>query len=114
MEHSFKNTVLHDCELPYEVFHLQRRTNLVIRQQLSRIGFLVNRSGQLELKSSNLSEESANKTSSYMEKGKSVDFSGILKELLPEWEARFDLGSQFAKPDYFLPMGIVEGLHSAD
>jgi len=34
--------------------------------------------------------------------------------LSAEWERNFDLGSAFAKPDYFLPMPVAEGLASAE
>lgn len=96
MEHSFKQTVFHRCELPYEVFHVQRRTKLAIKQQLARLGYLTLRDGQVELKGQN-----------------KPDFK-ILNDLLPEWEGRFELGSAFSKPDYFLPFEMAIGLNSAE
>ena len=47
---SFKGTPFHACEIPYEVFHIQRRTKLTIKQCLSKMGFLMLRDGSLEVK----------------------------------------------------------------
>jgi len=34
--------------------------------------------------------------------------------LCGEWERSFELGSAFAKPDYFLPMPVAEGIASVE
>jgi len=95
-EHSFKGTVFSNCELPYDVFNLQRRTKIVIKQTLSRLGFLALRDGKIEIQGQY-----------------KPDFKD-LEKLSKEWERSFDLGSSFAKPDYFLPLPVAEGLASAE
>lgn len=95
-EHSFKGTIFSKCELPYEVFHLQRRTKITIKQALARMGFLALRNGKIEIK------------------GQSKPDFKDLEKLASDWERSFDLGSAFAKPDYFLPMPVAEGLASTE
>lgn len=46
---AFKGTQFAKCSLPYEVFHLHRRTKLAMKQKLSRIGLLALRDGSLEV-----------------------------------------------------------------
>ena len=47
---SFKGTPFHKCDIPYDVFNIGRRTKIFIKQQLSRVGFLVLRDGTIEVK----------------------------------------------------------------
>ena len=47
---SFKGTPFHDCKIPYDVFHVHRKTKLTIKQKLSKMGFLMLRDGSLEVK----------------------------------------------------------------
>lgn len=84
-EHSFKGTIFSSCSLPYEVFHMQRRTKMSIKQTLAKMGFLVLRNGELDLKGAT-----------------KPDYKDLPK-LVKEWEKNFDLGSSYSKPDYFLP-----------
>lgn len=84
------------CSLPYDVFHLQRRTKFTIKQTLARVGYLVLRNGKVEIKGAT-----------------KPDYKD-LPSLAKEWETQFDYGSAFTKPDYFLPFPAAEGLHSAE
>jgi hypothetical protein len=47
-------------------------------------------------------------------KGQSKPDFKDLEKLAADWERNFELGSAFAKPDYFLPMPVAEGLASAE
>ena len=75
---------------------MQRRTKITIKQALARLGFLALRNGKIELKGQT-----------------KPDFKD-LENLSVEWARSFDLGSAFAKPDYFLPIPVAEGLASAE
>jgi hypothetical protein len=112
LKKTFKGTIFDKCSLPYEVFHLQRRTQLNIKQVLSRIGFLVLRDGSLEVKTSNSKNVEDNEVRYDARSGKNLNV-GLLP-LIKEAEKRFDMGSQYAKPDFFVPFPVIEGLASAD
>jgi hypothetical protein len=60
------------------------------------MGFLALRNGKIEIK------------------GQSKPDFKDLEKLASDWERSFDLGSAFAKPDYFLPMPVAEGLASTE
>lgn len=92
---SFKGTPFHTCEIPYDVFHMQRRTKLTIKQYLSKMGFLMLRDGTLEVK------------------GDSKPEIKDVEEILLEMASQFEMSSTFKKPDYFVPMTVVEGLASS-
>lgn len=47
--HSYKGTAFNKCEIPFDLFHLNRRTKLTIKQQLSRLGYLALSDGSLEV-----------------------------------------------------------------
>ena len=74
---------------------MQRRTKLTIKQYLSKMGFLMLRDGTLEVKGDNKPEI------------KDVE------EILLEMASQFEMSSTFKKPDYFVPMTVVEGLASS-
>jgi len=78
---------------------MERRTKLAIKQKLSRVGFLTLRDGTVEVQGDNKPE-----------------FKDLKHPatLLSDMEQVFELGSKFSKPDYFLPITVAEGLHSAD
>ena len=88
-----------DCVLPYDVFHMNRRTKNTINQTLSKLGFLMLRDGSLELGDST------------GHKKPDIQFAGeVVKELALE----YTMSSKFAKPDYFVPFPVLEGMVSAE
>ena len=96
---SFKGTVFAECVLPYDVFHMNRRTKNTVNQALSRVGFLMLRDGSLQI------EDSTG------HKKPELTFSAeVVKELALEYQ----LSSQFIKPDYFVPIPMIEGMQSAE
>ena len=92
---SFKGTPFHSCQIPYDVFHMQRRTKLTIKQQLSRMGFLMLRDGSLEVQ------------------GDAKPEIKDVEEILLEMSNQFEISSTYKKPDFFVPMTVVEGLASS-
>lgn len=67
-----------------------------IKQMLSRLGFLILRDGTFEIQGKN--------------KPELAEFKKILQNL----EMDYDLGQNYAKPDYFASFPFIEGLISAD
>jgi hypothetical protein len=65
------------------------------------MGFLVRRDGELEVKQK--------KRESTDERPEIPNLLALLREA----ENTYDLGSTFAKPDFFLPFPVMEGLSSA-
>ena len=94
-EVTFKGTPFHTCEIPYDVFHMQRRTKLTIKQHLSKMGFLMLRDGSLEVK------------------GDTKPEIKDVEQILLEMANQFEMSSTFTKPDFFVPMTVVEGLASS-
>ena len=94
--HSYKGTLFNKCEIPYELFHLNRRTKLSIKQELSRLGYLTLRDGSLEVEGENKPE------------------CKNLKNVALEMESQFARASRFDKLDFFLPFPVLEGLVSAE
>ena len=95
---SFKGTAFHNCEIPYDVFHMGRRTKLSIKQSLSRLGFLMLRDGSLEVKDT------------HDKKPELVNAAEIVGEMAQNYQ----LASAFAKPDFFVPVPVIEGMASAE
>lgn len=93
---TLKGTAFENCQLPVELFNVNRMVKMNQKQMLSRLGFLTLRDGQIEVKGQNRPEM--------------PDFKRILASL----EESFDLGSSFSKPDYFCSFPFVEGVISAD
>ena len=69
-----------------------------MKQQLSRLGFLMLRDGSLEVKDTQDKKPELAKA----------------KELVGDMASQFQMSSQFAKPDYFVPIPVVEGMASAE
>ena len=67
-----------------------------IKQMLSRLGFLTLRDGTIEVQ------------------GKSKPELPEFRSLLQNLESDYDLGQNFAKPDYFSSFPFIEGLTSAE
>ena len=94
---SFKGTPFQGCSIPYEVFHMNRRTKLTVKQSLSRLGFLMLRDGSLLVKDS------------HDKKPELVDAEKLVSTMVSE----FQMESAFSKPDYFVPVPVIEGMSSA-
>lgn len=88
---SFEN-----CQLPSEIFNVNRMVKMNSKQMLSRLGFLTLRDGTIEVAGRN--------------KPEMPEFKHILAQL----EQEFDLGGGFQKPDYYCSFPFVEGVVSAD
>lgn len=86
----FKGTVFEKCELPYEIFNVNRMAKNNSKQMLSRLGFLTLRDGSIELAQKNRPELPE------------------LKSILRSLERDYNLGN-FDKPDYFTPFPFLEG-----
>jgi hypothetical protein len=93
---AMKGTSFENCQLPSELFNVNRMVKMNTKQILSRLGFLTLRDGTIEVKGQNRPEM--------------PDFKRILASL----EESYDLGSSFSKPDYFCSFPFVEGVISAD
>jgi hypothetical protein len=57
-----KGTVFEKCQLPYELFNVNRMIKMNAKQMLSRLGFLTLRDGTLEIKGENKPELSEMKS----------------------------------------------------
>ena len=77
---------------------MQRRTKLTIRQQLSRLGFLVLRDGTLEVRDN---------------QEKKPELSSA-QEIVTDMAMQFQMQDTYAKPDFFVPITVIEGLASSE
>ena len=91
-----KGTPLENCQLPYELFNVNRMIKMNSKQMLSRMGFLTLRDGTLEIQ------------------GKNKPEIPELKGLLQTLEEDFDMPSTFDKPDFFSSFTFMEGVISAE
>jgi Methyltransferase domain len=94
--HSYKGTAFSNCQIPYELFHLNRRTKLTIKQQLARLGYLTLRDGSLEVD------------------GETKPACKNLKTITAEMESMFGQPGKYEKPDYFVPFPVLEGIVSSE
>jgi len=93
---SLKGSAFEGCQLPHELFNVNRMVKMNIRQMLSRLGFLTLRDGTIEVAGKNKPELQS--------------FKSILSQL----ETEFDLGPSYSKPDYFSSFPFIEGVISSE
>jgi len=55
-ESKIKGGAFEKCELPYEIFNVNRMVKMNIKQMLSRLGFLTLRDGTIEVQGKNRPE----------------------------------------------------------
>lgn len=95
---SFKGTQFADCHLPHDIFHLNRKIKNTVNQFTSRIGFLMLRDGSFEVQDSTGSKKPE------------LPFA---KEVVTSLSNEFGFASKFTKPDYFVPISVIEGMASS-
>lgn len=91
-----KGSSFENCQLPSELFNVNRMVKMNTKQLLSRMGFLTLRDGTIEVKGQNKPELPE------------------LKNLMQSLEQEYDLGQSFAKPDFYTSFPFLEGIISAD
>ena len=90
-----KGTMFSKCQIPSELFHINRLVKNKIKAVTGRLGYLMLRDGTIEIKGDNIPQLADN-----------------TREVVVDLEEEYKL-TAFSKPDYFVSAALVDGLISS-
>jgi hypothetical protein len=101
------NNPFEKCKNPSEIFHLSQNIKTSINKMLSRIGFMLFKTGEVNI---------LHKESSILRNN--VNIQSVFKDLIDKYEEEYQdqspVAEKFSKHDFFVSCGLYEGIISSN